>query len=253
MSTEEKRVKSLNKRLERFERKAKGHRNRVKERFWKEGPESFTDEDLLELLLFFGIPRKDTRGLARELLKAFQGRLDQVLDAEIESILDIPGLGLNALLPLKVVHEVARRYLRSKSLGACYLKSPREVHEYLLYELKGKKQEIFMVLYLASDQRVLAVEKLFEGTITESAVYPREIFARGYALGASKLILAHNHPSGNLTPSKEDIKITKLIALAGALLNLMVLDHLIIGEDRYFSFAEAGLMEEIEREIKKAL
>lgn len=246
-------TEALLKRFERFNKKAEGHRSRVRERFWKEGPETFTDEDLLELLLFFGLPRRDTRGLARELLRSYQGRLDLLLDAPTEELLKIPGLGLNSILPLKVVHEVARRYLKSKTTSGVFLNSPQEVFSYLLYELKGVKREIFMVIYLASNNRVLSIEKLFEGTITESAVYPREIFGRAYSLGASKLILVHNHPSGNLSPSKEDIRITRIISLAGLLLNMRVIDHLIVAEEGYFSFAEKGLMEEIERELKREL
>lgn len=240
-------------RLKRFEEKSQGHRKRVKERFLKDGPESFTDEDLLELLLFFGIPRRDTRGLARQLLKEFNGRLDAILDADEKTLLKIPGLGKKALLPLKVVHEVARRYLRARIKEGKYLKSPKEVYEYLLYELKGEKKEIFMVIYLASDNRVLSLDRLFEGTISESLVYPREIFGRAYTLGASKIILAHNHPSGNLSPSSADKNITKLLLLTGKLLHLKVLDHIIVGYDSYFSFAEAGLLEELEREVQKLL
>ncbi|MGC9108642.1 MAG: RadC family protein [Caldimicrobium sp.] len=250
---EEKGSTKLLERLKKFEKKSQGHRNRVKERFLKEGPESFTDEDLLELLLFFGIPRKDTRGLARTLLKEFGGRLDAILDADEKRLLELPGLGKKALLPLKVVHEVARRYLKARISEGKYLKSPKEAYEYLLYELKGEKREIFMIIYLASDNRVLSLERLFEGTISESLVYPREIFGRAYNLGASKIILAHNHPSGNLSPSSADKKLTKLIILSGKLLHIQVLDHLIIGQDAYFSFAETGLLDELEREVQKLL
>jgi len=243
----------LIKKLKRFEEKAKGHRKRVKERFWREGPESFTDEDLLELLLFFGIPQKDTRGLARELLEAFGGRLDAILDAEPETLFKFPNLGPNSILPLKVVHEVARRYLRARSLGGTYLKSSKEVYEYLLYELKGEKREVFLTIYLAADNKVISLERLFEGTITESAVYPREVFGKAYNLKASKIILAHNHPSGNLTPSEEDKRLTKLFLLAGKLLHVRVLDHLIISETGYFSFAEEGVLEELEKEVLRSL
>lgn len=249
----EKDLEKTLKKLAVFQEKAKGHRARVKERFWKEGPESFSDEDLLELLLFFGIPRRDTRGLARSLLKRFEGRLDKILDAEKEELIKIPQLGLNAILPLKVMHEVARRYLRTRIENSHFLKSPKEVFEYLLYELKGEKKEVFMVLYLATDNRVLGIERISEGTIAESAVYPREVFARAYQLGASKLVLVHNHPSGNLEPSSEDRKVTKIFILAGALLQLKILDHLIIGKDSYYSFAEEGIIEELEREVRKVL
>lgn len=250
---EEKFSPKILERLKKFEEKSQGHRKRVKERFLKEGPESFTDEDLLELLLFFGIPRRDTRGLARQLLKEFGGRLDAILDADVKELKKIKGLGEKALLPLKVVHEVARRYLRARIKEGNYLKSPKEVYEYLLYELKGEKKEVFIVIYLASDNRVLSLDRLFEGTISESLVYPREIFGRAYTLGASKIILAHNHPSGNLTPSSADLNITKILILSGKLLHVKVLDHLIIGQDSYYSFAEAGVLEELEREVQKLL
>ncbi|BAU22631.1 DNA repair protein RadC [Caldimicrobium thiodismutans] len=249
----EKNLEKTLKKFTAFQEKTKGHRARVKERFWKEGPESFTDEDLLELLLFFGIPRRDTRGLARALLKRFDGRLDKILDAEKEELIKIPQLGLNAILPLRVMHEVARRYLRARIENSPSLKSPKEVFEYLLYELKGEKKEVFMVLYLATDNRVLGIERISEGTIVESAVYPREVFARAYQFGASKLVLAHNHPSGNLKPSVEDKKITRIFILGGFLLQLKILDHLIIGKDSYYSFAEEGLIEELEREVRKVL
>ncbi|MFN3406286.1 MAG: RadC family protein [Caldimicrobium sp.] len=253
MSGEEKKLRKALRKLEHFTEKVKGHRGRVKEKFLKVGPEAFTDEDLLELLLFFGIPRKDTRGLARDLLRRYQGRLDKVLDAPIEELTKIPHLGVNSILPLKVVHEVAKRYLKARLKEVHYLKSPKEVYEYLLYELKGEKREVFMVIYLATDLKVLSAEKLFFGTINESVVYPREIFGRAYQLGASQLILAHNHPSGNLTPSEEDKKITRQLLLMGALLQLKVIDHIILGGDNYYSFAEAGLLEELEEEVRKKL
>lgn len=250
---EKKKVEEVLKKLEKFENKAKGHRQRVKERFLKEGPESFTNEDLLELLLFFGLPRQDTRGIARALLHRFKGRLDKVLDAPLEELIKFPRLGPLAILPLKVVHEVAKRYLKARSEDVHYLKSPKEVYEYLIYELKGEKREVFIVIYLATDLKVLSLEKLFIGTINESVIYPREIFGRAYQLGASQIVLVHNHPSGSLTPSQADKNLTKQLLLAGHLLQIKVVDHLIIGIDNYFSFAEAGLLETLEREVKEGL
>lgn len=143
----DKKYKSLFKRLEKFECKAKGHRQRVRERFLQDGPKSFSDEDLLELLLFFGIPRKDTRGIARELLKKYDGRLDKVLSAPLEELCEVKNLGPKALLPIKVVHEIARRYLKARTLDVRYLRSPKEVYEYLIYELKGEKEK-FLWLFI---------------------------------------------------------------------------------------------------------
>ncbi|RLG13151.1 hypothetical protein DRN73_00040 [Candidatus Pacearchaeota archaeon] len=244
-----KELKKIIKKYKNIEKKVKGHRARVKKRFFEEGPQSFTDEDLLELLLFFGIPRKDTRIIARELLKKYNQRLDKVLDANPQDLLEVKGIGLNSLLPLKVVHEVAKRYLKAKSEKADYLKSPEEIYQYLMYELKGKDKEVFMVIFLDTQFKVLGVEKLFEGTLTETAVYPREIFAKALEKKAVSLILVHNHPSGNLTPSKEDIRLTKLLILTGKLLQFKILDHLIIGETGYYSMAEKGIIEKLEKEL----
>ena len=201
--------KSLNRSFKKFQEKSRGHGERVKNRFLELGPETFSDEDILELLLFFGIPRKDTRYIARTLLKKFNNRLDEVLDAPVSELLKIEGLGKNAIIPLKVVREVAKRYLKHKAEKTQYLKSPRAVFEYLQYELKSLDKEIFMVIYLDANSGVIKTEKLFEGTLTEAVVYPREIFAKAINNRAVSLILVHNHPSGSLNPSQEDLNLTR--------------------------------------------
>ncbi len=246
-------LKAKLKKLEEFEKKAQGHRARVKERFFREGAETFTDEDLLELLLFFGIPRKDTRKIARELLTLFDNDLSKVLDAEPKELFQISGLGPSAILPLKVAREVARRYLRSRAKSSVYLRSPKEVYDYLWFELKSRKRETFVVVYLSAVSEVLHVDELFEGTITEAVVYPREVFSQAIKLSASSIIVAHNHPSGSLKPSQEDIRLTELLYLAGKLLHIKLLDHLIVGESGYFSFAEEGLLDEIARRASQKL
>ncbi len=228
--------------------KAKGHRNRVKERFLKGGPERFTDEDLLELLLILNIPYKDTRKLARELLNHYK-TLDNVLDAPIEELTRFKGLKEKSALPLKVVKEVARRYLKAKALKTEYLRSPEDVYSYLKYEMQNLAREVLKVVFLDVKSKILGIETLFEGTITESAVYPREIFAKALENRAVSLILVHNHPSGDPTPSKEDLKLTKNLMLAGHLLHCKIIDHIIIGKNEYFSMAEKGIIENLEKEI----
>jgi DNA repair protein RadC len=237
--------------LDKFIKKAKGHRSRVKNKFWELGPESFSDEDILELLLFFGIPRKDTRYIARTLLKKFNNRLDEVLDAPDSELLKIEGIGKNAIIPLKVVKEVAKRYLKHKAEKAYFLKSPQAVFEYLQYELKGLDREVFMVIYLDANSGVIKTEKLFEGTLTEAVVYPREVFAKALQNKAVSLILVHNHPSGNLKPSSEDINLTKKLILAGLLLQINILDHIIVSKNGYFSMAEEGIIEKLNNEAYK--
>jgi len=232
--------------------KAKGHRKRVKERFLKNGPESFTDEDLLELLLMLNIPYKDTRKLARNLLSHYK-TLDKVLDAPIEELSKFKGLKEKSALPLKVIKEVARRYLKNKALKSEYLKSPEEVYHYLKYEMQSLARETLKVIFLSSKSKILDIEKLFEGTITESTCYPREIFTKAFEKKASSIILVHNHPSGDPTPSKEDINFTKNLILAGYLLQCKILDHIIIGKDGYYSMAEKGIIENLEKEILPSL
>lgn len=235
-----------------FYEKAKGHRKRVKERFLKEGPEKFTDEDLLELLLILNIPYKDTRKLARELLTHYK-TLDKVIDAPIEELSKFKGLKEKSVLPLKVVKEFARRYLRAKALNTEYLRSPEEVYNYLRYEMQNLSRETLKVIYLDTKSKILGIEKLFEGTITESVVYPREVFTKALEKKAVFLILVHNHPSGDINPSKEDIKLTKNLILAGHLLQCKVVDHIIIGKNGYFSMAEKGIIENLEKEVREVL
>jgi len=237
--------------LEAYE-KSKGHRKRVKERFLKDGPETFTDEDLLELLLILNIPYKDTRKLARELLNYYK-TLDNVLDAPLEELSKFKGLKEKSALPLKVVKEVARRYLKSKAFKTEYIRSPEEVYNYLRYEMQNLSREILKIIFLDVKSKVLAIETIFEGTITESVIYPREIFAKALEKKAVFLILVHNHPSGDVNPSKEDIKITKNLILAGYLLQCKIIDHIIIGKNGYFSMAENGIIENLEKEIISAL
>jgi DNA repair protein RadC len=232
--------------------KAKGHRSRVKERFLKEGPERFTDEDLLELLLILNIPYRDTRKLARELLNHYK-TLDKVLDAPLEELSTFKGLKEKSALPLKVVKEVARRYLKAKAEKSEYLRSPKEVYEYLRYEMQNLKREVLKIVLLDAKSKILAIETLFEGTVTESAVYPREIFVKAFEKNAASLILVHNHPSGETTPSKEDIRLTKNMILAGRLLQCKVIDHIIVGKEGYFSMAEKGIIESLEKEITGVL
>ncbi len=237
---------------ERAYQKAKGHRSRLKERFLTEGAEKFTDEDLLELLLMFGIPYKDTRLIARSLLNTYK-TLDKVIDAPLEELIEFKGLGKKAVLPLKVVKEVARRYLKAKALKSICLRAPQEVYDYLRYEMKNLKKEVLKAIFLDASSKVISIETLFEGTVTETAVYPRELFLKAFNLGAVSIILVHNHPSGKLEPSSHDLSLTEKLILAGSMLHIKILDHIIIADSGYFSMAENGIIEELERKVRGLL
>lgn len=231
-----------------FRRDVSGHRERLRQRFLQYGLEAFTDEDVLEMLLAFGTPRRDTRGMARELLRRF-GSLPQVLEAPLEELTQVPGVGTRNVLPLKFVHEVARRYLRRRLETRPQLRNAREVCEYLAHELADRPQEVVLAVFLDARKRVLALEELFRGTLTEAAVYPREVFRLAFTHRAAAFILAHNHPSGDPSPSSADISLTRRLLLAGRLLHTRLLDHLILGREGYFSFAEKGLLAQLEEEL----
>lgn len=234
--------------LEEFRRRVSGHRERLRRRFLEYGLSAFTDEDILEMLLAFGTPRRDTRATARELLKRFGG-LAEVLEAPLEKLTETPGVGPRNVLPLKFVHEVARRYLRRRIENRDYIRSAREAYEYLAHELADCPQEVFKVIFLDARGRILAVEELFRGSLTETAVYPREVFSRAFNHRAASLVLVHNHPSGDPHPSRTDLELTRRLLLAGTLLAVNIFDHVIIGREGYFSLAEEGIMEKLKLEI----
>ncbi|OAG26774.1 RadC family protein [Thermodesulfatator autotrophicus] len=235
-----------------FKERVKGHRERLRRKFLEYGLEAFTDEEVLELLLIFGTPRKDCKPAARKALKHF-GDLASVLEAPKEELLKIPGIGPKNMLAIKFVHAVARRFLERRLKRRPYLHSAKEVYEYLAHSMIDLKKEVFKAIYLDARNQILAVEDLFHGTVNESVVYAREVIERALYHHASALVIAHNHPSGNPKPSGADIQLTKRLYLASALLNLRLLDHLIVAKEGYFSFAEEGLLENIVQEVIKTL
>lgn len=235
-----------------FRKRVSGHRERLRRKFWDYGIEAFTDEEVLELLLIFGTPRKDCKPSAREALKRF-GDLASVLEAPVEELLKVPGIGEKNVLPLKFVPAVARRFLKRRIQQRPYFSSAKEVYEYLIHSMMDLKKEVFKVLYLDARNCILAAEDLFQGTVNESVVYPREVFERAFKHHASALVLVHNHPSGNLSPSAADISLTRRLLLAARLLQVKLLDHLIIARGGYFSFAEEGLLAQLMAEVESRL
>lgn len=181
------------------------------------------------------IPYKDTRKLARDLLSHYK-TLENVLDALVRELSNFKGLKERLALPIKVIKEVAKRYLKNKALKAEYLSSPQEVYYYLKYEMQNLPRETLKVIFLSSKSKGLDIEKLFEGTITESICYPRKIFAKTFEKSASSIILVHNHPSGKPTPSKEDAKFTKNLIIAGYLLQCKIVDHIITSKNGYYKW-----------------
>ncbi|MEJ5375227.1 MAG: DNA repair protein RadC [bacterium] len=231
--------------------KLEGHRERLRQKFLDRGIEALTDEELLELLLTLGTPRRDCKPMARAAIKRF-GSLRHVLEAPSEQLLEIPGVGPRNSLALKLVHGVARRFLEDRLEGMPYkLGSSQEVFEYLYHSMRDLKREVFKVLFLDSQNRILKVEDMFQGTINTSAVYPREVIRRALEVHAAAMVTVHNHPSGDPKPSQDDIRITRDLVMAARVMGMRLLDHLIIGEGTYSSLAELGHIERFQEELDR--
>lgn len=220
-----------------------GHRERLREKFLKGGLKGFLDYEIVELLLTLGTPRRDCKQQAWEALKKFQS-LRGVLEAPVEELLKIRGIGPNNIFGLKLSQDVSRRFLKDRMLNKPYCHSSKEVFEYLYQALRDLKREKFKVMFLDSKNQIVEEKTVFEGTVDSSAVYPREIMKEALKCNASSLIFVHNHPSGDPEPSLSDREITKELVFAAGIMQLKVLDHIIIGNNRYFSFADEGLIDD---------
>ena len=222
-----------------------GHRRRLRERFLKGGLEGFLDYEIIELLLTLGTPRKDCKAQAKKALKKFR-TLRGVLEASEEGLKAITGIGPHNIFGLKLVHEVSRRFLRERMIQKPVCRSSREVFDYLYHSLRDLKREEFKVIFLDAKNQILEEKTIFEGTVDSSAVYPREVLKEALSHNASSLIFIHNHPSGDPEPSASDKEITRELVFAANVMQIKVLDHIVIGNNRYFSFADQGLIEEFD-------
>ncbi|MBW1980384.1 MAG: DNA repair protein RadC [Deltaproteobacteria bacterium] len=224
---------------EEWQRRTRGHRHRLQSKFLDHGLAKLTDEEIVELLLTLTTPRRDCKQAAREALRLFGG-LVGVLEAPPAELQKVRGIGPRNVVSLKLIHEVARKFLGERLIGGNFLTSSQEVYDYLLHSLRNLQREIFKVIFLSSRNEVLGVETLFEGSLTSSAVYPREIIKTALERHAAAMVFAHNHPSGDPSPSPQDFSITKDLLVAGRIMGIRVLDHLIIGRNSYYSFADHG-------------
>ena len=224
-----------------WQEKGTGHRERLRQRFLDGGFERFSDEEVVEFLLTLGTPRGDVKLSARQALKDF-GSLSAVLSAPIEKLTEIKGIGPKNALYLKFVHQVAGRYLKERAEGKPFFGSSQAVFDYLFHSMRDLKREIFKVLFLNRKNELIYDQDMFFGTLTGSAVYPREILTLALERKAAGLVFVHNHPSGEPAPSPEDRKLTRDLIWAARLLSIQVIDHIIIGHNRYYSFADQGLI-----------
>ena len=204
----------------------KGHRARLRDKFLKSGINALHDYEIVELLLTLGTPFKDCKQMAKEVIKECKG-LRGVLDASLEELQKIKGIGLLNAFGIKLFQAIAERYAKEKISDKEFFDSPEVVAEYLQKRIGGKNKEHFVMLYLDSRNKLI-IDDVSVGTLNASLVHPREVFAEAIKNKAASVIVAHNHPSGDLEPSQEDIDLTKRLVEAGELLGIEVLDHIII-------------------------
>ena len=228
--------------------KGKGHRKRLREKFLVSGLSGFHDYEVIELLLTLATPRKDCKDAAKNSLKRFK-TLQGVLEASPAALYEVPGIGPKNLLGIKLIKAVADRYLKKRLIHKDPLNNSQELFDYLYHGIRDKSRECFNVLFLDAKNRVVTTETLFEGTLAASSVYPREVIIAALNHQAAALIFAHNHPSGDPKPSPEDISITRLLIFACRVMGITVHEHLIIGDNRYFSFADQGYIAKMNREF----
>ncbi len=220
-----------------------GHRRRLREKFLKAGLNAFLDYEIIEILLTLGTPRKDCKAPARRALREFR-TLRGVLEADAHDLQQIRGIGAHNVFGIRLVQEVSRRFLKDRMLSRPFCRSAGEVFDYLYHSMRDLRKEHFKVLFLDPKNQILEEKTLFEGTVDSSAVYPREIMKDALRFDATALIFVHNHPSGDPDPSLCDREITRELVFAARVMQLKVLDHIVIGNNRFYSFADHGLIEE---------
>lgn len=218
-----------------------GHRQRVKTRFLSEGLDAFEDHQVLEMLLFFCIPMKDTNDLAHKMINEF-GSLAGLFEADPKDISRRCGVSENTAILVSLIPSLSRRYFKGKWGDKPALNSSSKAGEYTVSLFAGRTYEAFFVICLDAQNRVNYADLVHEGTINEAPVYPRLIVETALRHQANSIILAHNHPGGNLQPSNDDVDITKKIVAAVESISINVMDHIIVAGDKYYSFAEKGLI-----------
>ena len=219
----------------------KGHRQRLRERFEKNGSSAFAEHELLELLLTYSIPVKDVKPAAKELLNRF-GSLPEVLDADINELKNSEGVGTVSAILIRLIKELNIEYHAHTFKNKVILSAPNEVYEFIKSKLAGERDEKFMVIYLNTKNKIIEFEISAEGTVNQATVYPRKIIRKALENNAAGLILAHNHPSGEPSPSKDDISLTNSLKATCDTMNIRLLDHIIVGKLGYFSFNKEHLI-----------
>ncbi len=218
-----------------------GHRERLRQRFRTGGGDALADYELLELVLFRALPRRDTKPLAKTLIEEF-GSFSDVINADFERLRNIKGVGESVATELKLIRAAAERFSREDVIGRPVMSSWDAVVSHCRRTMAFDQKEQFRILFLDRKNAVIADEVQQTGTVDHTPVYPREVMKRALELSASGIILVHNHPSGDPSPSKADISMTGQIVVAGKALGIVVHDHLIVGRQGHVSLKAQGHM-----------
>ena len=216
-----------------------GHRQRLKEQFRRNGLDSFTDVQALELALFYCIPRQDTNPIAHKLIDHF-GSLAQVLEAPVEELVKVPGIGENAAVYLKMITELGRYYLVNRSTQNTILTTIEQCAEYMVPFFFGRRVETVFLLCLDAKCKVLCCKEVGEGSVNSAGISVRKIVETALGANATTVVLAHNHPSGVAVPSGEDLQTTRRIAMALKAVDIHLADHIVVADDDYVSLAQSG-------------
>ena len=224
----------------RLSHKNDGHRKRLRDRFLQTGFDGFADYEIVELLLSLNTPRKDCKPMAKEAIKKFNNIVG-VLDASIDELVQINGIGPSNAIGVKVFQNMLQVYAKEKIILKKELNTPQMLFEFLKEKIGKEKKEHFAILFFDTRNKLL-YDNISVGSLNASIVHPREVFNNAVLKKASYIILAHNHPSGDPAPSEEDIITTKRLVEAGRILGISVQDHMIVSANKYYSFAEKGTL-----------
>jgi len=221
--------------------KGVGHRKRLRDRFLQSGLNGFLNYEIVELLLTLGTPRKDCKQIAKQAIEEFGG-LRGVLDASLENLQKIKGIGPSNAFGIKLFQAVSERFAREHIPEKITLNSSEAVADFLQKSIGRENKEHFVVLSLDAHNRLIKISNISVGSLNASIVHPREVFKEAIQSSAAQIIIAHNHPSGNLEASPEDVALTRRLEEAAKIFGIELLDHIIVAEDNYFSLKEQNLI-----------
>ncbi len=220
-----------------------GHRKRLRDRFMKNGIEGFADYEVIELILTLAIPRSDVKERAKLLIKKY-GHIKDILDAPTHELQKLKGIGSVTPIAIRIMREVATLYLQQTEENKDIKTDTEALSSFWRMKIGPLTYEVFEVAYLDTGSRLLrdGVERLEKGTVDRASVYPRQLVEAALKRGAAAVVIAHNHPNGDVNPSEQDILLTRSLSLAAEAVQLKVLDHLIVSKDQWFSFRKRGLI-----------